>query len=320
MVTADDFGMIKLFNYPCVVEAAPALAYAGHCSHVACVRFSPDDALCVSAGGHDRALLQFRTAGIAGYVPGAAAPPPAPSAAPAPGLRWGPLDAAGKSYGYLPEGAPDYAASAAPPPPPQQQQQQRGAAAPPTQPQGAPPRAARISAGYLAPVPESPAPSGAAGGDCDDYGSPVGGHSAGGAPPSLAGANYSPAEAQYSPAEAQYSPGAGAGGFGSPAAARQAPPASSNDSYARRQEAERPGSTRSSGGSSARGGAGAAAARGGAGFGSSGSARPADPAAAMRQRLAKGKADVEQAYRRAAQGEEGDFDDAAWAEAAEYSY
>jgi microtubule-associated protein-like 6 len=35
VVTADDHSAVRLFNYPCVAEAAPHRAYRGHCSHVA---------------------------------------------------------------------------------------------------------------------------------------------------------------------------------------------------------------------------------------------------------------------------------------------
>lgn len=105
-MTADDFGLIKLFNFPCVVEGAPSRQYSGHCSHVAGVRFNCDDSLCISAGGHDRALFQFRTRGVAGYVPGAEVPLERPSADTGPQLKWGPLDPEGKQWGYLPADTP----------------------------------------------------------------------------------------------------------------------------------------------------------------------------------------------------------------------
>ena len=59
-VTADDFGKVKLFNYPCVFNDAPYREYKGHASHTMCARFSSDDALLFSAGGRDRAVLQFK--------------------------------------------------------------------------------------------------------------------------------------------------------------------------------------------------------------------------------------------------------------------
>lgn len=45
LATADDDGMVKLFNYPVVVDDAPHRAYRGHCSHVMGVRFNKDDSL-----------------------------------------------------------------------------------------------------------------------------------------------------------------------------------------------------------------------------------------------------------------------------------
>ncbi len=45
VVTSDDEGRVKLFNYPCVVEDAPHRAYRGHSSHVMGVRFNADDSL-----------------------------------------------------------------------------------------------------------------------------------------------------------------------------------------------------------------------------------------------------------------------------------
>ncbi|KAJ9506292.1 hypothetical protein QJQ45_013870, partial [Haematococcus lacustris] len=123
IVTADDHGMVKMFNYPCVVEDAPHRAYRGHSSHVMGVRFNADDSLVrqnplhatpippsppscsyaslhtqplgdapqvCSAGGHDWAIFQFRVV----HITPTAAPPP--RAEPV----WGPLDPSGKSYGY----------------------------------------------------------------------------------------------------------------------------------------------------------------------------------------------------------------------------
>jgi WD domain, G-beta repeat len=64
IVTADDFSLVKLFNGPVVADDAPYRAYRGHASHVTCVRFSADDRLLFSVGGHDRAVFQWRTCGV----------------------------------------------------------------------------------------------------------------------------------------------------------------------------------------------------------------------------------------------------------------
>ncbi|CAG9464667.1 unnamed protein product [Pedinophyceae sp. YPF-701] len=60
VVTASDDGMVRMLNYPCVVENAPAREYRGHSSHVTCARFSPNNGWVVTTGGHDRAVFQWR--------------------------------------------------------------------------------------------------------------------------------------------------------------------------------------------------------------------------------------------------------------------
>jgi echinoderm microtubule-associated protein-like 6 len=51
---------VKLFNWPCVVQHAPAHVYGGHSSHVMNVRWSADSQYAVSVGGKDRAVFQWR--------------------------------------------------------------------------------------------------------------------------------------------------------------------------------------------------------------------------------------------------------------------
>ena len=60
MLTADDFGLLKLFHAPCVVEDAPARVATGHCSHLACARFLASDAGAISGGGADRTVMRWR--------------------------------------------------------------------------------------------------------------------------------------------------------------------------------------------------------------------------------------------------------------------
>ena len=64
LATADDFGRVKMFNYPCCIEDAPFHEYSGHSSHVTDVRFSTDDAYVVTTGGHDRAVFQWRVVDV----------------------------------------------------------------------------------------------------------------------------------------------------------------------------------------------------------------------------------------------------------------
>lgn len=61
IVTADDFGRVCLFNYPCIVRQAPCRSYRGHSSHVMNITFNANDKRVVSVGGNDRAVFQWRT-------------------------------------------------------------------------------------------------------------------------------------------------------------------------------------------------------------------------------------------------------------------
>ena len=60
LVTADDFGKVKVYNAPCVVQHAPAHTYDGHSSHVMNVRFLLGDKRVVSVGGWDAAAFQWK--------------------------------------------------------------------------------------------------------------------------------------------------------------------------------------------------------------------------------------------------------------------
>ena len=60
LATADDFGKVKVFRWPCVVPRAVNQTYLGHSSHVTNVAFSTDDELLVSTGGNDRAVFQWK--------------------------------------------------------------------------------------------------------------------------------------------------------------------------------------------------------------------------------------------------------------------
>uniref|UniRef100_A0A8C8VQI3 EMAP like 2 n=1 Tax=Pelusios castaneus TaxID=367368 RepID=A0A8C8VQI3_9SAUR len=60
LVSADDFGKVHLFSYPCCQPRAPSYAAGGHSSHVTNVAFLPDDSLLLSTGGTDTSILQWR--------------------------------------------------------------------------------------------------------------------------------------------------------------------------------------------------------------------------------------------------------------------
>ena len=57
--TADDFGGVKLFRYPCVVANADGKRYGGHSSHVTNCGFTQDGKWIVSTGGEDRGVFQW---------------------------------------------------------------------------------------------------------------------------------------------------------------------------------------------------------------------------------------------------------------------
>ncbi|GMI62848.1 hypothetical protein ScalyP_jg9779 [Parmales sp. scaly parma] len=59
-VTADDFGEVKLFNFPCVVEDAAFRAYKGHSSFVNNVSFIAGDNHVVSCGSADMSVMQWK--------------------------------------------------------------------------------------------------------------------------------------------------------------------------------------------------------------------------------------------------------------------
>lgn len=55
----DDFGKVRLYAFPCVVEDAPSRTYTAHSSHVSAVSFAYDNRWLVSVGGADRAVCQW---------------------------------------------------------------------------------------------------------------------------------------------------------------------------------------------------------------------------------------------------------------------
>uniref|UniRef100_A0A3P8UK77 EML-like second beta-propeller domain-containing protein n=1 Tax=Cynoglossus semilaevis TaxID=244447 RepID=A0A3P8UK77_CYNSE len=54
IVTGDDFGMVKLFDFPCPEKFAKHKRFLGHSAHLTNVRFTNGDGFVVSAGGDDR--------------------------------------------------------------------------------------------------------------------------------------------------------------------------------------------------------------------------------------------------------------------------
>uniref|UniRef100_UPI003AAE605C echinoderm microtubule-associated protein-like 6 n=1 Tax=Centroberyx gerrardi TaxID=166262 RepID=UPI003AAE605C len=60
LVTGDDFGLVKLFRFPCLKKAAKFKKYIGHSAHVTNVRWSSDLQWVISTGGADHAVFQWR--------------------------------------------------------------------------------------------------------------------------------------------------------------------------------------------------------------------------------------------------------------------
>nr|XP_028597733.1 echinoderm microtubule-associated protein-like 2 isoform X4 [Podarcis muralis] len=60
LASADDFGKVHLFSYPCCQPRAPSHTYNGHSSHVTNIAFLHDDSLLLSTGGTDTSILQWR--------------------------------------------------------------------------------------------------------------------------------------------------------------------------------------------------------------------------------------------------------------------
>lgn len=59
MATADDSGLVNVFNYPCVVKNAPRKSYKGHSSHVLNITFAWNDEKLVTVGGHDNCAISW---------------------------------------------------------------------------------------------------------------------------------------------------------------------------------------------------------------------------------------------------------------------
>ena len=58
--TADDYGTVKCFNYPCVAKHAPARKMRGHSSHIMDIKLlhqDGQDTTVVSVGGNDNSVL-----------------------------------------------------------------------------------------------------------------------------------------------------------------------------------------------------------------------------------------------------------------------
>ncbi|KAL6115722.1 eml2 [Pungitius sinensis] len=59
LASADDFGKVHLFSFPCSQPRAPSHEGSGHSSHVTNVAFLHDDSNLLSTGGKDTSILQW---------------------------------------------------------------------------------------------------------------------------------------------------------------------------------------------------------------------------------------------------------------------
>ncbi|XP_036934516.1 echinoderm microtubule-associated protein-like 2 isoform X1 [Acanthopagrus latus] len=59
LASADDFGKVHLFTFPCSQPRAPSHEYGGHSSHVTNVAFLHDNSHLISTGGKDTSILQW---------------------------------------------------------------------------------------------------------------------------------------------------------------------------------------------------------------------------------------------------------------------
>lgn len=59
LAVGDDFHMVKLFRYPCLLPSSRAKAYKGHSAAVQNVRFNHSGVWVFSVGGLDKAVMQF---------------------------------------------------------------------------------------------------------------------------------------------------------------------------------------------------------------------------------------------------------------------
>jgi len=60
IITADDFGKLKMFRYPCIEPGASYGQETGHSSHVTNVRWMNEDRYVISTGGNDRCVFQWK--------------------------------------------------------------------------------------------------------------------------------------------------------------------------------------------------------------------------------------------------------------------
>ena len=60
LATADDFGKVSVYRYPCPEDRAKSVQGKGHSSHVTKVGFNSADTYLYSVGGNDTTVMQWK--------------------------------------------------------------------------------------------------------------------------------------------------------------------------------------------------------------------------------------------------------------------
>jgi WD40 repeat protein len=60
IATADDFGLLNIYRYPCLSTKHKARSYAGHSEHVVRALFTPDAERIFTIGGYDKTVIQWK--------------------------------------------------------------------------------------------------------------------------------------------------------------------------------------------------------------------------------------------------------------------
>ena len=60
VASADSFGRLRLFRYPCLTQGAGNKTFRGHTAAITKVRFTADDGYVLTSGGDDRCIFQWK--------------------------------------------------------------------------------------------------------------------------------------------------------------------------------------------------------------------------------------------------------------------
>jgi echinoderm microtubule-associated protein-like 6 len=60
LISCDDWGLVNVWNYPCVDNTHVPTSYTGHSEHVVRAAFTADNERFFTIGGQDKALIQWK--------------------------------------------------------------------------------------------------------------------------------------------------------------------------------------------------------------------------------------------------------------------